>query len=65
VTPSRIEENIQSTFSLNFGRYSCSTPFSVVALPEAAFEKLERAATSHKPQRGADPSKTWGVDIFN
>jgi len=37
----------------------------VVALPEAAFEKLEKAATSHKPQRGLDPSKSWGIDIFN
>ncbi|PFH54002.1 hypothetical protein AMATHDRAFT_78743 [Amanita thiersii Skay4041] len=37
----------------------------VVSLPPAAFEKLEKAATSHEPQRGSDPSKRWGVDIFN
>ncbi|KAF8635966.1 hypothetical protein AX15_000130 [Amanita polypyramis BW_CC] len=39
--------------------------FQVVTLPQAAFEKLENAATSHEPQRGSDPSKRWGVDIFN
>ncbi|KAF8740715.1 hypothetical protein AX14_007614 [Amanita brunnescens Koide BX004] len=37
----------------------------IVALPEAVFKKLEKAATSHKPQRGSNPSKKWGVEIFN
>ncbi|KAM6494256.1 NADP-dependent oxidoreductase domain containing protein [Amanita muscaria] len=38
--------------------------FKVAALPQAAFEKVEKAATSHEPQRGLDPSKGWGIDIF-
>lgn len=69
MTPSRIKENIQGTFSINLGGSSSFTRVltnkTVVALPEVAFEKLEKAATSHKPQRGLDPSKRWGVDIFN
>ncbi|KAJ4492433.1 hypothetical protein C8R41DRAFT_902941 [Lentinula lateritia] len=32
-------------------------------LPEAAFEKIEKAATSHKPERGSNPSKNWGLDF--
>ncbi|RDB14678.1 Glycerol 2-dehydrogenase (NADP(+)) [Hypsizygus marmoreus] len=36
----------------------------ITKLPEAAFNKLEKAATSHTPERGLDPSKNWGVDIF-
>ncbi|EEB91625.1 hypothetical protein MPER_09989 [Moniliophthora perniciosa FA553] len=27
------------------------------------FEKLEKAATSHKPERGSNPSKSWGLDF--
>ncbi|KAF8964256.1 NADP-dependent oxidoreductase domain-containing protein [Flammula alnicola] len=38
--------------------------FKVVALPEDAFERLEKAATNHKPFRTVDPSKRWGVDIW-
>ncbi|KAF8627391.1 hypothetical protein AX17_006206 [Amanita inopinata Kibby_2008] len=37
----------------------------VAKLSQAAFERLERAATSHTPQRGVDPSKRWGIDIFD
>jgi hypothetical protein len=36
----------------------------VTKLPQASFDKLEKAAVSHKPERGLDPSKDWGVDIF-
>ncbi|KAJ7119850.1 NADP-dependent oxidoreductase domain-containing protein [Mycena epipterygia] len=32
-------------------------------LPPALFEKLEKAATSHKPHRGLNPSKNWGIDF--
>ncbi|KAF5338184.1 hypothetical protein D9758_014710 [Tetrapyrgos nigripes] len=32
-------------------------------LPDAAFNKLEKAATSHPPQRGLNPSKGWGLDF--
>ncbi|KAG7088909.1 hypothetical protein E1B28_012854 [Marasmius oreades] len=32
-------------------------------LPAEAFEKLEKAATSHKPSRGSDPSKSWSLDF--
>ncbi|PPQ63603.1 hypothetical protein CVT24_004463 [Panaeolus cyanescens] len=39
--------------------------FQVKALPPNAFEKLENAARSHKPVRTVDPSKNWGVDIWN
>ncbi|KAK2465273.1 hypothetical protein APHAL10511_002627 [Amanita phalloides] len=37
----------------------------VAALPQAAFDKLENAAITHKPRRGLDPSKDWGVNIFD
>lgn len=32
-------------------------------LPEELFQKLEDAATSHPPQRVANPSKSWGLDF--
>ncbi|KAJ4472984.1 NADP-dependent oxidoreductase domain-containing protein [Lentinula aciculospora] len=32
-------------------------------LPDAAFEKIEMAARAHKPQRGSNPSKNWGLDF--
>ncbi|KAF7768022.1 hypothetical protein Agabi119p4_7265 [Agaricus bisporus var. burnettii] len=35
----------------------------VVPLPQDAFDMLEKAATSHEPERGSDPK--WGVDIWN
>jgi len=35
----------------------------VVALPQESFEKLEKAAISHKPHRTANPSKSWGLDF--
>ncbi|KAF8895241.1 NADP-dependent oxidoreductase domain-containing protein [Infundibulicybe gibba] len=38
--------------------------FQVRALPQDAFDKLEMAATSHKPERGMKPNKSWGVDVF-
>ncbi|PPQ65906.1 hypothetical protein CVT26_000926 [Gymnopilus dilepis] len=39
--------------------------FKVAALPKDAFELLEKVATSHPPVRTVDPSKRWGVDIWN
>ncbi|KAG8714117.1 hypothetical protein FRC09_017987 [Ceratobasidium sp. 395] len=36
----------------------------VFKLPDAQFQKLEKAAASHPPQRVVDPSKSWGVDVF-
>ena len=38
--------------------------YTVFKLPDAQFEKLEKAATSHPPHRVVDPSKSWGIDIF-
>jgi len=38
--------------------------YKVGSLPQAAFEKIEKAAASHEPQRGMDPSGGWGIDIF-
>jgi hypothetical protein len=35
----------------------------VVFLPQEAFEKLEKAAVSHKPERSVNPD--WGVDIWH
>ncbi|KAG6902419.1 hypothetical protein C0995_000345 [Termitomyces sp. Mi166 len=37
----------------------------ITRLPLALAEKLEQAAVSHKPERSNDPSKKWGVDIFD
>ncbi|CAE6375760.1 unnamed protein product, partial [Rhizoctonia solani] len=36
----------------------------IFKLPEEQFEKLEKAAASHPPHRVVDPSKSWGVDVF-
>ncbi|KAF8993512.1 NADP-dependent oxidoreductase domain-containing protein [Cyathus striatus] len=38
--------------------------FKITPLPRHLFDKLEKAAASHKPHRSVDPSKNWGVDIF-
>ncbi|KAJ7162959.1 NADP-dependent oxidoreductase domain-containing protein [Mycena filopes] len=35
----------------------------VHALPPALFDKLEKAATSHKPYPRLNPSKNWGIDF--
>uniref|UniRef100_A0A0W0FC17 NADP-dependent oxidoreductase domain-containing protein n=1 Tax=Moniliophthora roreri TaxID=221103 RepID=A0A0W0FC17_MONRR len=35
----------------------------ITKLPDELFEKLEKAATSHKPERGSNPSKSWGLDF--
>ncbi|EIN06805.1 Aldo/keto reductase [Punctularia strigosozonata HHB-11173 SS5] len=35
----------------------------VTALPDDLFDELEKAATSHKPQRVVNPSKGWGLDF--
>ncbi|KAJ7145046.1 NADP-dependent oxidoreductase domain-containing protein [Mycena filopes] len=35
----------------------------VRVLPPASFEKLEKAATSHKPYPRLNPGKTWGLDF--
>ncbi|CAL1701603.1 unnamed protein product [Somion occarium] len=37
--------------------------FQVVTLPDDLFDKLEKAATSHPPQRVVNPSKNWGLDF--
>lgn len=36
---------------------------AVFSLPQDLFDKLEQAATSHKPQRVVNPSKSWGLDF--
>ncbi|KAH7337609.1 NADP-dependent oxidoreductase domain-containing protein [Rhizoctonia solani] len=36
----------------------------VFKLPDAQFNRLEKAAASHPPHRVVDPSKSWGLDIF-
>ncbi|KAG8738556.1 hypothetical protein FRC12_016715, partial [Ceratobasidium sp. 428] len=36
----------------------------VFKLPDAQFQRLEKAAASYPPQRVVDPSKSWGVDVF-
>lgn len=38
--------------------------FMVVILPKKSFDELEEAAASHPPERAVDPSKGWGIDIF-
>lgn len=38
--------------------------FKVVILPQKSFDELEKAAASHPPERAVDPSKGWGIDIF-
>ncbi|KAJ8461912.1 hypothetical protein ONZ45_g18123 [Pleurotus djamor] len=35
----------------------------VCALPQQAFERLERAAVAHLPKRVSNPSKRWGLDF--
>lgn len=37
----------------------------VTALPQAAFDRLEKAATSHEPIKVLDPSPHWGVDLWD
>ncbi|KAF6755902.1 aldo-keto reductase [Ephemerocybe angulata] len=39
--------------------------FRITRLPQPLFDELEKAATSHKPERSVDPSERWGVDIWN
>jgi len=34
----------------------------VTFLPQAAFDKIEKAALSHPPKRTLNPSKGWGID---
>jgi diketogulonate reductase-like aldo/keto reductase len=36
----------------------------VFALPKELFDKIESAATSHPPKRLINPSRSWGLDIF-
>ncbi|KZS97365.1 Aldo/keto reductase [Sistotremastrum niveocremeum HHB9708] len=38
--------------------------FKVVKLPQESFDAIEKAATAHPPKRVVDPSKNWGVDVF-
>ncbi|KAL0064268.1 hypothetical protein AAF712_008853 [Marasmius tenuissimus] len=37
--------------------------FHITKLPDETFQKLEESATSHKPERGLNPSKGWGLDF--
>lgn len=39
--------------------------FIVTALPQAAFDRLEKAAISHEPIKVLDPSPHWGVDLWD
>ncbi|KAF9478221.1 hypothetical protein BDN70DRAFT_880285 [Pholiota conissans] len=39
--------------------------FKITALPQEAFERLERAATSHPPVKLLDPTPHWGVDFWD
>jgi hypothetical protein len=41
--------------------------FAVTKLPQEQFDKLEAAATAHKPVRAVNPSKGWGLgyDLFD
>ncbi|KAF5382622.1 hypothetical protein D9615_002763 [Tricholomella constricta] len=36
----------------------------IARIPEHLFNKLGKAAASHKPERSVDPSERWGLDIF-
>lgn len=35
---------------------------AVTKLPQELFDRIEKAATSHEPERAVNPSKGWGVD---
>lgn len=37
---------------------------AVFKLPQAAYDKIQKSATSHPPERIVNPSKKWGLDIF-
>ncbi|KZT60035.1 hypothetical protein CALCODRAFT_493030 [Calocera cornea HHB12733] len=39
----------------------------IITLPKAAFDAIEKAATSHPPERVINPSKAWklGFDLFD
>lgn len=64
VTPSGIEENLHGARrALRSRRRWCAR--AVYALPQDLFDKLEKAAAAHPPQRVVDPSKSRGVDIFD
>ncbi|KAF8964257.1 NADP-dependent oxidoreductase domain-containing protein [Flammula alnicola] len=39
--------------------------FKVVALPQDAFDRLEKAAASHPPVKTLDPTPHWGVDFWD
>lgn len=68
VTPSRVKENLHSRCLFVFF-ISCSLTIfvQVSKLPDGLFVKLEKAATSHPPQRMVNPSKTYrlGFDLFD
>jgi len=38
--------------------------FQVAKLPDAAFERIEQAASAHPRVRLFDPSRSWGLDVF-
>lgn len=70
VTPSRIVENLQGALYLVCA-YSAVpeelTRMAVRELPQSLFDELEKAVTSHPPQRVVNPSKGWGLgfDVFD
>jgi len=37
----------------------------VFELPQDVFQRIEAAAAAHPPKRIVNPSKSWGVDIFD
>lgn len=73
VTPSRVQENFHGAWGAEplFVRW-CGVADAccivvVQALPDDLFEELEKAATSHPPQRVVNPSKNWKLsfDVFD
>ena len=38
---------------------------AVFELPQDVFQRIEAAAAAHPPKRIVNPSKSWGVDIFD
>ncbi|KAG6902476.1 hypothetical protein C0995_016053 [Termitomyces sp. Mi166 len=65
VTPSRVIQNLQSKDHVLSLSYVLNHHiFEVTKLPPELAEKLENAATSHKPERAVDMSKNWGINIF-
>lgn len=63
VTPSRVVENLQGSFYFVIRNTHGLCAYTLRALPPALFEKVEKAATSHKRYPRLNPSKKWGLDF--